>query len=732
MRFRALLGVLAWWAAVSAAAQPPAQSQPTTGTVPSNQARLNDLIGLIEGQNAPEVRRTVARELLLQRWPETPPRLVSLLGGVNSAAKVAVAGALAELPELLDPVYIEPLIAMLGDADAAVRQAAATVLAAYPDNGVTVRLRQLALDADTARLTRLAAITALGLMTEREAIDALVAVLAVSDAAISQAALAALSQATAMDFSDDPAAARAWWEETRALSREAWQQHQIERLVRKHREMRRRVETLESRLGKVVEGSFLRVADAERAALLAGYLADSTPTFRLLGLKLTQLHLAEGRSLPPELQDRVRELLAGAADPREQAAAVQAVASLRDSQDASRFLDMLARTRAREVRLALLNGLGYIGGPAAIDALFAFLSDPDDALVTEAVAALGRLAERGVITEGTREIVASALLDVFGHSGPANAALRERVLWAMGNLADPRLAPVAAAALDRQETVAVRQAAVRCLAAIKSPQFADALLPATGDPDPGVRRVAVETLAAIGSSANDSHVQALWERAGSTQETEETIRQLAWRGVLDLLSRGSPEDAERWMARLPTSGTTDAARTLELLERLARAAADTDPIDHARLGRIRARLAGQYARLGQPAEAINAYIAAIDDLEAARAEGLDRVALDLLRCAIASGQYDARIADLLGRFNSQADTAEFWRAVKAEVEPRLTPDGVDQALAILTAVEAHPPGAWPTEISRELAQLRERALRLKQPAEPAETQPSRTAMSSQP
>ena len=246
--------------------------------------RLAGLIALVEGPNAPDIRRTGARELLLLGWQDTAQRLCAILTGANAAAKVAVATVLAELPAQLEPAYIEPLMAMLADSDAGVREAGGAALAAYPDNGVTTRLRELALDPDRTQALRLAAIGALGLMTERAAVEALAAALEEPDAAVSQAALVAMGRATAIDF-NEVAAAQVWWQETSNLTLEQWQQRQIERLVRKDRESHRRVEALEARLAKVMEAGFQRAPDAERIALLGGYLADPSSTIRLLGLK---------------------------------------------------------------------------------------------------------------------------------------------------------------------------------------------------------------------------------------------------------------------------------------------------------------------------------------------------------------------------------------------------------------------------------------------------------------
>jgi HEAT repeat protein len=712
MRQRIVIGVLVLVTAICAVGQE--ASQPATPSAPTNQERLNDLLALIEGQNTPEGRRTIVRELLLQRWPETTPRLLSLLNGTNGPAKIAVATVLADLPQFLDPVYVEPLIAMLADADPAVRQAAAGALAAYPNNGVTTRLLRLALDREQPRPARLAAIAALGSMTNHDAVEGLVAVLNDPDPGIAQAGLTALSQATAMEF-NETGAARAWWDESSALPREAWQQLQIDRLVRKDRETHRRQEALETRLAKALEASFLRAPDAERVTLLAGYLADASSMVRLTGLRLAQMQLAEGKSLPAELQDRIRDLL-NSPEPREQAAAVQTVASLRDPRDAERFMAMLETTRSREVRLALLNGLGYVGTGAVAELLLRVLDEPDEPCAAEAVAALGRLAERGVLDAELRDKVAVALLRAFDKTQPSQAA-RERVLWAMGNLADVRFGATFVAALERRENVAVRLAAVRGIASLKNPQLGDALAEAVSDPDPAVRKAAIETLAQLGSSGSDKQVQALWERVISPQETDETVRQLAWRSVLEILSKGPTEDLERWIARLPGNTVQDTQRRVELLGNLAQILQQTEPVDRGRLGLIRARLAAQCVRLAQPAEAVSAYVAALDDLHAAKAEAVHRVALELIRYALLNSRYDNTVAEALaGAVPATAERNLLWQAAKAEVEARLTPAGVDQALAMLMALEQHPPGAWPAEALQELAQLRARAVQMKPPA----------------
>lgn len=685
-------------------------------TQPTPVQRLNDLIVLIEGQTSPEVRQTITRELLLQRWPETTPRVAVLLAGPNAPAKIAVAAVLSQWPEFLDEAYVEPLVGMLGDGDAAVRLAAARALAAYPDHGVTQRLRELVRDQGATRTARLAAVDALGMMTEREAIAGLVEALDDPDPEIMRAALAALEQATAMEFHGDAHAARAWWNETSPLTRPAWQQLQIDRLVRENRDMRRRLEALETRLVQVLEASFLRAPDAQRTALLTTYLGDTATAIRQLGLRLAQVHLAEGKSITAELRNRIRTLMSST-DPTEQAAAVKTVASFRDPEDAARMLQMLADVHVAEVRMALINALGYVGqDDTVVQTLLDLLGSDEPGGHTETVAALGRLAERGVLPADTRDRVVAALLDVFGRTDSAQVALRERALWAMANVGDQRFGSAFRQALDRQEAVSVRLAAVRGIDVLKNGQLADVLADATSDPDPGVRKAAIETLAFIGSAAAERHVQALWDRVVSPEETEDAIRQAAWRAVLEILSKGTAEHVERWLIRLPGNGTPIRQRAAELLELLANLVADTEPVDHERLGRILAQLADQYARLERPTEARETYIAALTELRAARSAVAAETALQLLRFSLLTGRYDQQVAEVVASGESAPDIAAFLQLVSELIETRLTPEQVDQALAILTALRQHPPTTWTADADARLQQLEQRAQGIKSPA----------------
>lgn len=699
--------------AASPPAAPSETATPTSQASPTPNERLNDLLALIEGPNSPEVRRTIARELLLQNWPESTPRLVAVLSGTNGPARVAVAGALTELPQYLDPTYIDPLMSMLTDANVDVQTAAANALAAYRDHGVTPRLCAVAQDTQRARSHRLAAIRTLGMQPRREAIAGLAGMLADPDPAVTKAVLEALEQATGLDFHGNQAAAERWWNEHSALPLGEWQQQQIERLVSRNRELRRRTGELEWRLVRALESSYQRTPEGERVALLATYLADPSVPIQLLGLKLIQLHLAQGRALPAdlpaEMRDQIRTLM-HSPDGDVQSEAVRTVASFRDPQDAGRFLEMLAAAQRSQVTQALVNGLGYVGTAEAVAPLLDVLRRGDEACMTEAVAALGRLAERGLLDTDTRAPVVEALRATFEQTAPTQVALRERLLWAMGVLKDVQFAPALAAALDRGEALAVRQAALRAITALGEPKLADALMGAVADLDVGIRRSAAEALAVLGG--NDQHVDALWARLAAGVEPDEATRQAATRACIDLLARRPATQIESRIATLPGNGPDDVARQLEFLGRLLAKVQETAPSARDRQGVITARMAALQAEAGQIDAALEQYRRALADLHASGSPAGARVAVQFLRLALISRRYDASVVEALATANPGVPPGVIWQTIATEIEMLLTPEKVEQALALLDAVEAAPP---PGLSLADAATLRARALQIPPP-----------------
>ncbi len=710
---------------------------------PFDASRFADLLALIEGQNPPAARRTGTRELLRQHWPETATRLAAILRGSNRLAKTAVALALSDLPEHIVPEFTEPLLAMLADDDPAGREAAAAALAAGREDHVLPRLRSLALNADHPMGTRLASIDTLGRMTRREAVAILAELVARRSSSVAASALAALERATAQDFQGDIDAALTWWQQARATNAAEWQRLQIKRLARQNRTIEQRVRGLEQRLVHALRENYIRTPEAERPALLNAHLTDVSAVVRGLGLALVQSELAQRRTLSPETIAHTREMLS-AIEPTVRAAAVRTVATLRDPADGDRFRRMLASERQRTVREALINGLGYVGAVSAVPELLAELASSDPGIASETVTALGRLAERDVLDETTRIEIGSALL-ARAQATPSDAhAMRERLLWAMSRVGDPRFAIQFVAAIDTPESSTVRLAAVRGIAVLIDPktvkpngatsqaadtevgrtpenggslsprELIDALMPATADLDPTVRRAAVETLGQFASSA--AHAEALLARVSSEQETEESIRVSAWRGVVRAIAARPPNEFRSWLERVPGDEETRDRLSIELL-RAAEKALAAQPDARGELGWVRTRLAEHRVRLGELEEAVSVYLAALEDLHAAEAPELSGVAIELLRIALVSGRYDERIAAALAGNNPAVDGKLLWEGVREEVERRLEPDSVDQAIAMLAALQANPPASMPADVQAMLAETFGRARQVRAAAD---------------
>lgn len=740
-------------AAVSSYAQVPppasapasAQSQPTTEPADPaafDETRFKDLIGIIEGQNSPQARRAGARELLRKPWPEITPRLEALLRGQQQAAKTAVALALSDMPEALAGEYVEPLCQMLADPQEEIRDAASAALAvADVENAVSI-LRRIAGDDSEALPARRAAVATLGRMTDYLAVTALAELLANEESPVAPEALSAFEEAVGKDFQGDYQLARTWWAESGSAGVEEWRQQQIRRLAVQRRSLQQRTDALEQRLAATLREVYALTTDQKRPELLNSFLTDPSPAVRGLGLSLVQSQLTEGRTLADDTIAHTRELLV-AREATVRGAAARTIAALRDPSDAERFRDLLAGERDRRVRQALVNGLGYVGSAADAPALVGLLSHSDPITVGESVTALGRLAERGVLENGGYDAVASALKSRISTVTTDEHSLRERILWAMSRLGDKRFAADFTDSLGADRSAGVRLAAVRGVAVLLDPkstrsngeqpradsqptaasngalgkgELLSALVSVASDPDAAVRAAAVDALARHAS--DDTHLEALWPRIDAESEPEESIRVTAWRGAARVISTRPIATIETWLDKIPGDEATRRKLVIELLQ-LAEQHRDSKPDAGAELGWIRARLAAERAAAGQIDPAIASYIAALGDLGAAQSGDATRVALELLRLALLNGRYDEHIAEVLAGRNPALNGGTLWQGIHGEIEKLIQPDDVDRAIAMLAALETHPPASMPADTQQLMQEMLQRARAVQSEAQAA-------------
>ncbi len=712
-----LRAALAVVLALSLAGTLRAQSAPVNA--PEDAARVEEFSALVEGNNSASARRLGARELLRLNTPVSQKRFVAILSSSNRPARAAAAAALAEFPQYHDPQMLGPLLQLLGDPDAETRSAAVAALGAASNDATRGALRDLLSDARGELGARLAALEALAAMTDRTATGLLVEQTD-KPAPIGPAALQALNRALALELAS-AAAVREWWEHSRGLSDDQWRELRVQRTIRDARVARERCAELEQRLSAALRDGYLRAAEAERPALLAAFLADAQPAVRALGLELARLAVQDAKRLPADLLPRVRDLLS-APTPSVRLAAVKTVAALRDPEDEARLLQMLPVETDRDVRIAVVGSLGFTGSGRSAGQLLALLADADTSVVDEAVASLGRLAERGVLDSILRASVADEIRTRLSAAPREDVRIRERLLDAAAKLADAGFASAFVAALEPGEPPTLRLAALRGLVGLLDPRrstmsqpvngaarerelLIDALIAQSSDADPAVRRLAIETLAAI--AASDIHLAALWSRIDPAAEPDEAIRGIAWDGAVRVLATRPPEEIELWIARLPIH-ERPAEHALELwlaAENHLQSRAE----QREALGLVRSQLAAQRAAAGQIDEALATYATALRDLLAVQSPQTVSTTVAMLTLALSTQRYDSSLAANLRLESAEVDQEQVWSGLHAELERQLTPESAAMILRSVEQLAGSRPNWLPELAWDQLAELERRA-----------------------
>lgn len=682
--------------------------------------RVQELWSLIEGQNPPQTRRTGARELLRLGHATTPARVLAHLASPNQKPiKLALVSGLADLPEAIAPEYIDPLVALLGDADRELRDAAAAALAGCRDPRAVDRLLAFALDPAQTEPLRTSAVETLGRLTSFQAVEALGRLLDTPSEVVARASAVALEAISGQDFQQNPATALRWWKENRSTLSGSWERTQADRLARENRILKQRFSEVEQRLRTVLSDQFFRAAENDRAALLMAYLSDSMPVVRLAGLEIVRTLLGEQRAPPPEVIARVRDLLS-APEPAVREAAVRQLVALRDPSDGERLRQMLSVEENRDVRVAVIAGLGFVAGPEAAPLLLQLIADGNAAVATEAVRALGRLADRGVVSDpALRRRITDTLRERFAATGAADLARRETLLRAMSRQRDPSLAPLLAEGLRPSEPTAIREAAATGLAALLDPNKPGALIgeppaevtaswlvqtlaPAAADESQIVRRAAVTVVSALGS--RDADLEVLWGRLNPASEPDEVIRQDAWSGVLRILRARPAAEIERWLARLTEVNGPGGARGSLDLSRLLVDQMERESQSPARLAGAWRRVAELSARLGALPEARSAYSKSLAACGAAQSPETQPLAIEALRFVLAQGLYDQAFGELLAGLS--LDDGQLWAAARDECEKLMDAGNGERAAQAVARLSAWPPGRGFSAFEPQLEELR--------------------------
>jgi HEAT repeat protein len=666
-----------------------AQSAPASSS--DNQPRLTraqqlelQLLGgqLSDSQRTDKTKLEAAELLLTRDYPQAVQMLQGFLAdSKNPAARIAVAEAVARGGGGA-PSFIDPLMEMLLTGEAEARLAASRALATYKNFGVMERLVAVARDSERERAVRLATISTLTVMLDKQAVDALVGLLDDEDSAIGQAAAEALAKMTSIRaFGNDTAQWRSWWARNRNKPQREWLSDLADSLARSKVALENENARLRGRMAQAMSDLYDATAASQREDLLQRLLKDALPDVRLVGAELLLRRVSAGDEASEPARVQVRVLLADD-DPRIRRVAALLVASQSDAAALPQLLDRLQTEEAAAVREALVTALGQLREPEAVSAVLAEVQNASPTVAAAAAAALARQVERGALGRELAPAAIEALLNRFDRinsNSAADSALRESLLTAMGRVGDPALLRAIEAGL-KSPAATVRLAAVKSLARCGNGKSVSLLEPLMRDADRGVRQAAI---AGFGTLGGEEGLKAVLARTNPDSEPDATVRQQAWDVVMSLLSNTSVDSLGETIDSL--EGRADAAsqrlRMMQLLvERMAQAGSD----DYAQAAR---KLGLALLKVGRPAEGEVQLARAYAALVEAESEDAPTVWLEWVGALLAAD--DARAVTLAAAQTDADSYAKAMAALKARLDER---------------VEAK---AWPAVIRLTQAALKE-------------------------
>ncbi len=592
--------------------------QPATAPIATDDDHLRQIQtcreGIVDPRARPEERRRWAELLLSYETAEAGSLVVELLNLTNRPDVLrTICSAIAERgrlhPEKLSPSFVKPLIAMLGAENEELRGAAVAALGEYTGELVSAELAAIAGQTDAPMAKRLAAVDVLAANTHRRSVvGQLIRLLDLDVAEITARVTSVLDPLAARPIGPDKAAWATWWEQQSKLGGEVWLAEQLQVYRARERKLASEFETFRNDMERDATATMGRMRDFQREVLrslnpdqrdarLVEWLADPLPVIRMAALSIVRARIAdEGKRPDGEvLAALLRMLPDGLAVVRREV--VQIVQNLNDPAVVDAVILRLTDEKDPATRISVFQAIGKMGNPRAIPALVSEIADQRSRadFVREAALALGAISAKLEVKSVVLPAV-EPLKSRFARTPVDKSGLRGALLTAMAGVADPSFMPDFLTAMESEDP-GLLQPAIRGLSAIgdasKKPRFRTL----ASHSDPRVRLAAVEALGKLGRE--DADLEPLLTRLNPSIESNEIVRDAAWKAFHDALAQRSLQDRLRAADRLRDMPDLEAKYLANLITSFA-SSDETNP----ELDESRDRLAGILVGVGRHAEAV--------------------------------------------------------------------------------------------------------------------------------
>ena len=649
-------------------------------------------------------------------------RVLSTPGQRDGQLSVAKALGSWSKPTDPDPMFIEPLINLLGT-DAELTGAASQALAAYRNSDrIRARLTQFAGNVTQPISSRTATIKAMGKLVDKRAAGSLVALVNRDEnQRIRDTAVEALIEMTGLTLHGrDVQRWNVWWDENRNKSDAEWSRDLLYKNASRAGELAKRLDQVrEQALLRLIRDEAQRLPEDARGAKYVSYLQSESEDVRWATVQIVYNVVVSTapKPMPAEVNQILRGMI-GDASAEVRRAVVQTLGVANDREAVAALLTQLGQEKEPEVRAAIALALGPTHDLTAIEPLLGRLDDESFSVAKAAADALGEMATVLRLPDNSPlgDQVARQLVRRMRATDPGQAAsapLRQSLAQAMSRMAHASSLPTFHELINTdREPPMVRISAYRGIGRIANPDSAGVIIDALQrERDSGVR---LEALDALGRTAGTfEFAQAIGRLLSEQAEPDTTVREKAWSVLEILLPKASERDLNFWAERFRGATENDAKRRLSVLVTLEKLLDEQKQEE--RLATCRQNVGETMYRLGQFEEAAGKFRLALDYWTGIQTG--PRVT-DLLMQQLIDAQLRARKYADAATFATQviqqnATNAEpVWWKIKGEIERLRKSADLDNALQLIEAVRKVPLGpsfaSLLETMEKEIRQLRTR------------------------